>query len=269
MAYKRITIQLKGDPSDDEHLRLADFINQLDAIRTSLNKLEEHLTHSERGAVYYRVVDLKHSSPATVVLDAIPLDTAAQDITALVVDKFLSGIRNIQSGISPPGFGYELLESFKKIAAPLKKRVAQLSITTDVESVSVTGDIAEDIDKIVGPDEVVRGSVSGILEYFNIHAGVNHLRIYPIVGARKIDCHFPKELLPKALAGVTKYVSIEGELRYKRSEPFAYAIDASDIEIFPDEDDLPTLLDLRGIAPEATGNLSSEEFVGQMRDGQR
>ena len=40
MAYKRITIQLKGDASDNEHLRLSDFIAQLDAIRNSLGQLE-------------------------------------------------------------------------------------------------------------------------------------------------------------------------------------------------------------------------------------
>ena len=202
------------------------------------------------------------------MLDAVPYDNAQSDVTSLVVDKFVSGIRSIQRGIAPPGFGYELLESFKKIAMPLKRRVSQLSISTDVESVEITSDISMAIDKIVGPDEIVRGSISGVLEYFNVHAGVNLLRIYPIVGPKKVDCHFPKEQIHKARAAVTKYVSIEGELRYKSSEPFPYAVNVSDIEIFLDEDELPSLFDLRGIAPQATGNLSSEEFVGLMRNGQ-
>ncbi len=268
MAFKRITIQLKGDPSDDEHLRLSDFISQLEAIRGALNRVEEHITDSDKRSVYYRVVDLRHTSPATIVLDAVPTDDSKDDLTSLVVDKFVGGIKLIKQGISPPGFTYDVLESFKKIAEPLRKRVSELSITTDGEAVEVTKEIEADIEKIVGPDEITRGSVSGTLEYFNVHAGANLFRIYPVIGPKKVECHFPTDLLSKALAGVTKYVNVEGELRYKRNEPFAYAITVRDIEIFPDDEQLPSILDLRGIAPHATGNLTSEEFVRSIRDAQ-
>ncbi|MDQ3562993.1 MAG: hypothetical protein M3436_02265 [Pseudomonadota bacterium] len=268
MAYKRITIHLKGDPSDDDHLRLSDFTSQLDAIRGALNRLEETITDDDKRAIYYRVIDLRHSSPAAVVLDAIPTDDSKDDITALVVDKFVGGIKLIQQGISPPGFTYDLFESFKKIAGPLRKRVSELSISTDSETIEVTKEIETYIDKIVGPDELTRGSISGTLEYFNVHAGANLFRIYPIVGPKKVECHFPNELLSKAIAGVTKYVNVEGELRYKSREPFAYAINVIDIEIFPDDQQLPSILDLRGIAPSATGNLTSEEFVGLIRNAQ-
>jgi hypothetical protein len=268
MAYKRITIQLKGDPADDGHLRLSDFIAQLDAIKGALTTLEENLTGTGKRSIYYRVIDLRHSSPATIALDAIPTKDARQDITSLVVDSFVDGIKKIRQGIAPQGFGYETFESFKKLAQPMRKRVTELSIESDGEKAEVTKDIEAEIDKIVGPDEITRGSISGTLEFFNVHAGVNHFRIYPIVGPRKVDCHFTKDLLQKALAGVTRYVNVEGELRYKSAEPFAYAVNVMDIEIFPDEEQLPSIMDLRGIAPRATGDLSSEEFVRSIRDAQ-
>ena len=267
MTYKRLTIVLKGDPDEEEHLRLSDFISQLEAIRGTLSRVEETVTGTEKRAVYYRVVDLRHSSPATVVLDAVPIEQSAQDITRLVVDKFVGGLQQIRRGIAPAGFDYDLLESFKKIGDPLRRRVSELSISTDGETVQVTKEIQQEIDKIVGPDELTRGSISGTLEYFNVHAGANHFRIYPIVGPKKVDCRFPAGMLSKALAGVTKYVNVEGELIYKRSEPFAYAVNVQDIEIFPDEESLPGILDLRGIAPRATGDQSSEDFVRSIRDG--
>jgi hypothetical protein len=266
MATKRITIQLKGSPADNEHLRLSDFIAQLDAIKGALTRLEESITGSEKRSIYYRVVDLRHSSPATVVLDAAPTDDSLRnDVTNLVVDSFVGGIKKIRQGVMPKGFGYELLEAFRKIAQPMKKGVTEVTISTDDDRAEVTTDIEAQIDKLIGPDEIMRGSISGTLEYFNIHGGVNNFRIYPIVGPRKVDCHFATEMLPKALAGVTKYVNVEGELRYKSSEPFAYAINVAGIEIFPDEDQLPSLLDLRGIAPAATGDLTSEDFVRSIR----
>ena len=40
----------------------------------------------------------------------------------------------------------------------------------------------------------------------------------------------------------------------------------TDIEIYPDEKELPSLFDLCGIAPNASNNLSSEDFIREMRD---
>src|SRR5262245_28434734 len=174
-AYKRITIQLRGDPDEGEHLRLSDFLTQLEAIRGALNHLEEDVTGSETRTIYYRVVDLKHSSPATVVLDAIPTDIA-RDVTDLVVDRFVDGIRQIGRGIAPKNFDSTLFESFKKVAAPLHRRVSTVVVTTDGKSAEVTKEIETEIDKIVGPDEVVRGSIAGTLEYLNVHAQANHFR---------------------------------------------------------------------------------------------
>ena len=263
MAYKRITIQLKGDPSDDEHLRLSDFIAQLDAIRGALSRLEEQLASGER-ATYYRVVDLRHSSPATVVLEAVPF-SMARDITPLVIGRFVDGLRRIRGGEIPSDFSYDVLESFKKLAAPLQKRVTQVSIASDGESVEITKSIEADIDRLVGPDEIQRGSISGTLELINIHASANHFRIYPVVGPKKLDCHFPSAMLQLAIQGINKYVRVDGELRYKRREKFPYKADVHSIEIFPDDEALPNIFDIRGIAPNATGEVSSEEFVSGLR----
>jgi hypothetical protein len=37
----------------------------------------------------------------------------------------------------------------------------------------------------------------------------------------------------------------------------------------PPENELPSILALRGIAPDATGNLKSEDFVRRLRDAER
>jgi len=265
MASKRITIQLRGDPSDDDHLRLADFIAQLDTIRVALVSLEEHLTQTNRS-VYYRVVDLKHSSPATVVLEPVS-DSKSRDVSALVAHRFVDGLKRIKQGEIPSDFSYEVLESFKKIAGPLKRKVSEVTISTDEERVEVTKSIESDIDRIVGPDEVVLGSICGTLEALNLHAQANIFRIYPVVGPRKVEGHFPNSLRQQAIAGIDHYVQVHGELRSKRNEKFPYAINVRDLEVFPDDESLPTILDLKGIAPQATGDMTSEDFVRKLRHG--
>lgn len=122
-----------------------------------------------------------------------------------------------------------------------------------------------DIGKL-GPDEVTQGSISGMLELINIHASANTFRIYPIVGPKKVDCHFNKDKLDKAISGINHYVDVSGSLRRKSKDKFPYAMDVIEIEIYPDERELPSIFDLRGIAPNATGDIKSEDFVRRIRD---
>jgi len=112
----------------------------------------------------------------------------------------------------------------------------------------------------------VHGSVAGTLEVINIHARENTFRIYPIVGAKKVDCHFRSEQLNNAIAGINRYVNVTGCLRYKRRDKFPYAINDAEVEVYPDEQELPSIFDLKGVAPDAAGSLKSEDFVKKLRD---
>lgn len=272
MENKRIIIQIRGNPDDDERLRLYDFINQLDAIRTTLNHLEDELRTSESAPIQYRVVDLSHQSPATVVLEAVP-GNKGQDVSSLVIDRFMETIKTIKAGRTMPDYlSTQDLEPFKRIGPPpAKRKTAQrhlslVTIKTNSDQVDVAESLEPDIEKIVGPDQIELGSVYGMLELINIHASVNTFRIYPIIGPRRIDCHFRKDQLHKAISGVGRYIQVHGELRYKHRDKFPYAMDAIEIDLLPDEDKLPSMLDLKGVAPNATGDLKSEDFVRRLRD---
>jgi hypothetical protein len=265
MANKRITVRLKGTESDNEDLRLSDFITQLDAIRGALSHIEDNLSNKESQPIQYKVVDLKHSSPATIVIEAIPPHKGL-DVSMLVVDRFVNGIKSIQGGNIPPEFDYDLLQKLKAIGAPPRKRSFEVTITSDSESIDLEHSLQPDIDNLLGPAEISYGSISGSLEAINLHASANIFRVYPTIGPKKIDCFFKTEQLSKAISGINHYVHIYGELVYKQRERFPYIIRAFDIEVYPDEDSLPSIMDLRGIAPEATGELKSEEFVRRIRN---
>ncbi len=68
-----------------------------------------------------------------------------------------------------------------------------------------------------------------------------------------------------AIAGINHYVNVKGALRYKRRDKFPYAVNDAEIEVYPDEQKLPSIFDLKGIAPDATGDLKSEDFVRKLR----
>jgi len=115
-------------------------------------------------------------------------------------------------------------------------------------------------------DEMIESSTNGTLELLNINKKNSLFNLYPVVGATKIICDFPSTLLQKAIAAIDHYVNVVGQYKYKSGQPHPYYVKVTDIEIYPDEKELPSLFDLRGIAPNASNNLSSEDFIREMRD---
>ena len=267
MAYKRISIQLSGDPSDEGYLLLNDFIAQFEAIRSALTTMEDHLKKKGDAKIQYRIVDISHNSPMLAVLEAVP-QSKGNDISSQVVDGFMDRIEQLNNGTIPKDFDYGMVQAFKKVGSPLKKHVSNVIMLSDYKKVELPKSYESQIEEMVGKDEIMLGTVSGVLEVLNIHAGANIFRIYPIIGPKKVECHFKNDALDKAIAGINRYVKVSGEKRYKKIDKHPYAVNVRDIEIYPDEQTLPSIFDLRGIAPNATGNISSEDFVRGIRDGQ-
>lgn len=72
-----------------------------------------------------------------------------------------------------------------------------------------------------------------------------------------------------AIFAVGRKVDVFGTLRYRARSDFPHQIEVSSIEAHPPESELPDWDDLRGRAPDATGTLTSEAFVRELRDGWR
>ena len=120
MAGSKITVRVEGKPQDGGDVRFSDFIKQLESVRTALRHTERLIskgTDSKGREVYYRVVDLKRSSPATVVIEAVtsnPLKEA--DVSDRVVSKFFSSIQHIRErGEIPADFDLPALEAYRDL----------------------------------------------------------------------------------------------------------------------------------------------------------
>ena len=123
------------------------------------------------------------------------------------------------------------------------------------------------IDSILGEDITSEGSMEGFLELVNVHRQ-NNFYIYPTITPTRVACIFPLEMLPKVGQGLKRYVSVSGLMRYKKIEVYPHQIDVREIEIYPKENELPSLASLRGMAPNATGNLDAVTFVRRLRDAE-
>ncbi len=104
--------------------------------------------------------------------------------------------------------------------------------------------------------ECAFGSVSGMLEVVDD----NRYVIYPTLGVSEVRCQVDEIRFIKVMVpAVGKYVTVTGKLIYFADHPSQ--VDVHEIEIHPDKDELPTLSSFAGIAPDATGNISTDKFI--------
>jgi hypothetical protein len=264
---ERITVRLEGAVEDDGHLRLSEFLNQLEALRAALKQTERIITGAEESRLYYRIVDVSHSSPLTVVLEPTPIKPDGDTrVAKTTVKKFITTLRLIEKKKdAPQDFDLTALEAYKGLGAMLEKHVSGLTIASPKRSVTIDKQFKSRVNDIIGPDELVEGSITGTLEWINLH-NMNRFNIYPVIGPKKVLCDFPRKLREKVKSAIDRHVEVFGELKYKRWGNFPYAMNVTDLEILPPDDELPTLFDLRGVAPNATGGVNSAEFVRALRD---
>ena len=81
MANRVVKLIVEGLPGDKSRIRLADFLRELNLFLQLLNEADRQVTSKYDLANDYRIIDLSHSSPATVVVEAIPRDPKAMSLT--------------------------------------------------------------------------------------------------------------------------------------------------------------------------------------------
>jgi hypothetical protein len=274
MPSRQIAVQIKGTAGNDEDVRFSDFITQLTAVRKALTETERVVSKNPRSSsVDYRIIDLRHFSPAEVIIEAIPIlgvDSNEYNghMPEMVTDTFFRGLRDVTLGQAPPEFDYHALQAFKELAGLVAKgkEVSEVLITYEGEILRVEPALLNKVDHILGPDIFEIGSVTGMLERLNIHSGQNTFTVYPTSNRPQLRCLFGKELRTQVVMAVGKYVSVYGRLKYKSRDAYPYEMMARRIEAYPDQSELPSLSALWGIAPNLTGGKSSDDFIRDIRN---
>lgn len=264
MQHNHIKIQIAGTESDSFDVRFDDFIKKMSAIKRALTETDRLI--SSEQSVYYRIVDLTHSSPAAVEIEIVPRDSRF-DNSELIAETFYTGIRMIQEAHdAPPIFDGQALRAFRDLTPLPSEKITDLQIFRNGDSVSVHSTLTANIDSILGPDQYESGSVTGRMEAINIHAGQNVFTIYPTLEGYKLRCVFTTQLKELAVAAVNRNVTVYGRMKFKTRDTHPYEMSVKDIEVHSLVEELPTLGELRGVAPNATGGMRSEDFVRKIRD---
>lgn len=252
VSKRRITVKIKGSADTGGYPRLSDFLKQLDAIKVALKHTERLHSQDDDSSVDYRIVSLSMASPATVVLEEVRAPKAARLPKIAIAEKLVSTLLQIESGRSIPLKLRDLaaLEAYRHVGTVLKGHPDGLTISSDGKEVAIDAAFTANIDRAIGPDQILEGSLTGRLLAINLH-NTTRFEIYPPVGPPKVACDFPgadRDLKRRVIEGIDHNVRVVGRLRYKHWAPFPHAVSAHDIDVYPPNDQLPTLESLYGLA---------------------
>lgn len=253
---------MEGLNREQGHIRVDDFLQELQLLKSALKKASQHV-HRES---HFRLINLSHSSPVTVVLEECPTEPAIIPRGRTVSTFFFSVLKAIRDeGVLPERVSHSWLRDLSNMANPVGKTVSSVRISSNGTSIDFDRALQQKIKELLGPEETCPGAIRGMLEAINLHGTAKVFRIYPDVGPTKVTCHFPAKLQNDAVEALGHFVEVRGLLKYKVSAPYPHEVQVASIEAFPDEADLPRLSDLRGVAPRATGDMLSEAFIRGLR----
>jgi hypothetical protein len=268
-----ITIQIEGDPDENGDVRLIDLVEKVNALLAALRATEGLLADENRERVYYRVVELRKDSPATVTVMPV---SQKRETRKAVVKAFDRAIRAANEQTVKGGVIRKMLPELRPFAAltPTSDRHIK-KMTVKVHGVRSKKIVlfpqrpdwipTVELDLSREPDYAY-GSVAGRLERLDVHEGANKFVVWPKLGPR-VSGTFSNAVKPLVLGAADKYVRVYGRLKYPHGESYPREIDhVSDIDVFEPADELPTLSELRGIAPDATGDMNIRDFIESLHD---
>lgn len=263
----RIILIVEGLPEDEGQVRLGAFMSQLQNLSATITKLDRSVNDGKQ-ATYYRIAELSYKSPVRVVLEPQALPKHPY-VGHAIIESLARVTEAIENETDLSGVDADLLEDIRGLARPVGKSVANVTLVFNDHRFDLTPKIASKVDIALAVDEECEGAIEGRLEQINLHDGANVFYIYPEIGARKVTCHFPSKLYEDAVSAVGRRVEVFGTLHYRSGATFPHQVAVTQIEAFPPSEELPDWDDLRGRAPDATGDLTSEAFVRELRNGWR
>lgn len=184
----------------------------------------------------------------STVLAVEPTNVSAPDRLPFVYEKVRDAADRISSGdletvhLNDRALGH--LKGLSQLAGRGEKAIP-IRVWVQRRPIEIGRQIADVIEEEWRADYHDYGTIEGRLEAIQEHGGLQ-IRIRDLMYPRPIRCVLPEDLLEKALSYFARRVEVTGMIHYRRNgDPIS--IEANDIDRLPDDADLPTAADVRGI----------------------
>ena len=265
MTVGRIILKIEGPEANKRHVELPVF---LEKIRNFHQMLNANIKSDERKNIALNVVQLSHSSPVTVECEPV----VNGQPWAPLIRKISETLHAVEEGRLDE-LNDDFLSAMEKLAKDEPKKVmsSEIQITganqEDRHVCRLDDELRAKLVQARSEEHIEISTIDGVLEEINIHSNPHTFKIYDAsFASATIRCQFPKELIEQVQGALGCGVFVSGEFFYRPNEKIPHKIDVQEIEVLPRNSDLPSFSDLKGIAPNVTGNKAPEKFVRELRD---
>jgi hypothetical protein len=260
---KRLQISIEGERGKISFETFAVVVHNTFDI---LADLDSAVSSTPQGSLQWFITDVSFGS----LLIAIESKSKLPDIdySSKVTETFVDGLAHIQrERTTPPYFSDYGLRKAQELAKKLRKDGAKAVIIHDIErevKAMISPEVVPDLGKLINVRFQEIGSVEGRLEMISIHR-VPRFTVYHAITQRSIRCKFEPNLLDLVKEALGRRVVVSGVVYFNyRYE--AVRVDLQKLMILPKEEELPSPKDLRGMAPDFTGDKTTEEYILSLRE---
>ncbi|KJS23786.1 MAG: hypothetical protein VR75_17610, partial [Hyphomonadaceae bacterium BRH_c29] len=174
---------------------------------------------------------------------------AAIDQVSEVYEKFNTSTRHLMNGsVEEAGLSDAALGHFRQLSQLTAGKNESITMKFWVQRrpTEFGPKVAEVIRENERADYKDIGSIEGRLQAIQDMGGALRIKIKDPLYPRAIECKLPEDMIESALATFRKRVEITGMIHYRRNG-IPMSIEVSNIDVLPDDSELPSIEDVRGI----------------------
>lgn len=239
---------LKGDIAlelDVERVSAADFGIAVSSFLSLVREVTRQVNDSLPKDSWYVIVQ-----EGSQVLSLSPNEQRLPGaVSDQIITSIIDGFGELENDAAmPKNFTVRALEqarAISRLGLLESNREVPVRIISKQRSCSLSRRTYDNVSTLIDPDYEDMGTVDGSLEVVSAHHGYE-FRIYEPVWDRAVRCSFTEDLLVTALAAFKKRVEVSGLIKYAKNG-FPVSVKAVKIDVFPDDEDLPSIEDVRGI----------------------
>ena len=188
----------------------------------------------------------------SALLAVAPAVTTPPEVAHAIYARAEYGIRRLierdieDSGLPEPALRYLRTLSEMTETGPNKAPPVPIRLWIEKKPISFEPIIASVIREEGRADYNDYGTIEGRLETIQESYGTLQFYLRDAMLRQRVRCYFPEEMLPEAFDKFRKRVEVSGIIHYRKNG-MPISIEAEQIIALPDDSELPTAEDVRGI----------------------
>ncbi len=248
-------------------ISLRTLVAALESELQMLRDLDAGISGEKRGTLDWVVSKVEDGSIEVGVESHSRIE--GTDLGQQVATTMVRNLADIELGRATPVF---LSERGIKAAKTMVNTIGRdgavgLAVSTPaLDPVELTASAAVNVRALTAVWDRSIGSVEGRLEAISIHRGTR-FTVYRSLNNRAVTCLFGRhKTIDEVTPFLGKRVHVSGVIYYNRfGDPFRMEVE--NIRRLRDRSELPSIAEITGMAPDFTAELSTEEYLQELRVG--